>query len=270
MMINVREKYNEVIEGIKLDVCRMDSKPFYTCYLIGDDPASQRYVKLKHTTSEEANVDCAVKVMTPEEFSEEMIRIDKAGVKVRAMLQLPAPEGCVRHFNQLVEWGTIIDVDHLGDDVLTDMWNGNFSRQPGTPRGIVAILQSELHSLSGKKIAVVGSRSKTTGRFLIPMLQNLNATVSLYHSRSVIKDGEFKDYDAVVSCVGRPRMISSRHLGGVPKVLVDVGVSFIDGKVVGDFDEDTRTDNWCTPYVNGVGLLTRAMLVRNVVDSYMD
>ncbi|MGL5714630.1 MAG: hypothetical protein ACRCX2_16540 [Paraclostridium sp.] len=262
--------YNKVISEIKADVDTLPFTPSYTCYLIGNDPASERYVGLKHKTSDEAGVECIIKRMTPDEFAEEMIRTDRAGKKVRAMLQLPAPEGCVRHFNQLVKWKTIIDVDHLGDDVHLDMWQGNFDRVPGTPRGVVAVLCEELGSLSGKNIAVIGSRSKTTGRFLVPMLQHLNATVGMFHSRSVINENELKYYDAVVSCVGIPNMIGHTELGfWKSKVLVDVGVSFVDGRVVGDFNSEVRSHHRYTPYVNGMGLLTRAFLVRNVVDSFL-
>jgi methylenetetrahydrofolate dehydrogenase (NADP+)/methenyltetrahydrofolate cyclohydrolase len=186
------------------------------------------------------------------------------------MLQLPADKECVELFNEMVVEGAIIDVDHLGDDVLLDMWSGNFNRMPGTPRGIIAVLFNELGSLSGKKISIIGSRSKTTGRFLIPMLQHFNATVSMYHSRSIINHGEFRDCDAVISCVGSPRMIQASHLSNKrSQVLIDVGVGFIDGKVVGDFSEDVRGSHRYTPYVGGVGMLTRAMLIRNVLDSFL-
>lgn len=267
---------NKVKEEIRADVDTLAFTPEYTCYIVSDengefDKASERYVSLKHKTSEECNVKCVVKKMTPKDFCKEMLRITlEEEEPVRAMLQLPAPKACVECFENAVAEGHIIDVDHLGDDVLTDMWNGKFDRIPGTPRGVVALLCEELGSLSGKKIAVVGSRSKTTGRFLIPMLQHLNATVLMYHSRSEIKLGEFADCDAIVSCVGKAHMINNSHiLGDKNIVCIDVGVSFKDGKVVGDFAPDIRHTKRYTPYVNGMGLLTRVFLVRNVVDNYL-
>lgn len=268
---------NRIKEEIRADVDTLAFTPEYTCYIVSDengefDKASERYVSLKHQTSEECNVRCVVKKMTPQEFCQETMRIIlQEEEPVRAMLQLPAPQACIECFEHAVAEGYIIDVDHLGDDVLTDMWTGKFDRIPGTPRGVIAVLCEELGSLSGKKIAVVGSRSKTTGRFLIPMLQHLNATVLMYHSRSEIKEKEFFDVDAIVSCVGRAGMISMDEIGisGKEIVCIDVGVSFKDGKVVGDFDKGVHRWHRYTPYVNGMGLLTRVMLVRNVVDSYL-
>lgn len=266
--------YNEIVKEIRQEVDDLPFTPSYVCYLIGDNKASEKYVSLKHKTSEEANINCIIKRLTKEQFIKEMRNIMLAyemnGYKpLRAMLQLPADEECVALFNDRVIEGAIIDVDHLGDDVLIDMWLGNFDRVPGTPRGTIAVLFEELGSLSGKKIAVVGSRSKTTGRFLIPMLQHHNATVSLYHSRSILQTGEFDKYDAVVSVVGKPGFIKSHHLGPHQKVCIDVGVSFVDGKVKGDFDESIRENHRYTPYVNGCGALTRCMLVRNVLDTYI-
>lgn len=273
--INTRGFYNQVISEIKADVDSLPFTPSYTCYLIGNDPASERYVGLKHVTSEEAGVECIIKRVTLEEFYKEMDEISAEPKwfkdRPRVMLQLPAPEGAVAVFNSMVRMGYMIDVDHLGDDVHADMWNGNFDRVPGTPRGAVALLCEELGSLSGKKIAVIGSRSKTTGRFLIPMLQHLNATVLLYHSRSQINEKEFFDIDAIISCVGKAGMIGMDEIGisGKQTVCIDVGVSFVDGRVKGDFDERVRHWHRYTPYVNGMGLLTRAFLVRNVVDSFL-
>lgn len=274
--INTRGFYNQVISEIKADVDSLPFTPSYTCYLIGNDPASERYVGLKHVTSEEAGVECIIKRFdTVKEFVDEMREViwnyDRHYRPIRAMLQLPAPDECVKLFNDRIMEGAIIDVDHLGDDVHADMWNGNFDRVPGTPRGAVALLCEELGSLSGKKIAVIGSRSKTTGRFLIPMLQHLNATVLLYHSRSQINEKEFFDIDAIISCVGKAGMIGMDEIGisGKQTVCIDVGVSFVDGRVKGDFDERVRHWHRYTPYVNGMGLLTRAFLVRNVVDSFL-
>lgn len=277
--IDCKALYDTVIAEIRADVKTLPHTPSYICYIVSDEngefnKASEKYVSLKHKTSEEAGIDCKIRKLTPTQFVYEMREVMmgydmNAYQPVRAILQLPAPEECVKLFNERVIEGAIIDVDHLGEEVLIDMWCGNFDRQPGTPRGVVALLGEELGSLSGKKIAIVGSRSKTTGQFLIPMLQAQNATVSLYHSRSILQAGEFDRYDAVVSCVGKAGMIKLHHLGTYQKVLIDVGVKIVDGKAKGDFIEDVRLHHRYTPYVGGVGLITRAFLIRNVVDSYL-
>lgn len=275
IQIDVKGFTDLIMDEIKKDVALLPFLPSYTCYIVADengnfDPASEKYVGLKHKTSTLSGIDCVVKKLTYDEFKTEMIRLSLSDEPARAMLQLPTRKDAVEMFNSFVKKGHIIDVDHLGDDVLHDMWDGEFDRMPATPRGVCALLDHIHGSLSGKKIALVGSRSKTTGRFLIPMLQHLNATVSLYHSRSHIRTAEFLDYDIIISCVGKAGFITESHLGGIGgKTLIDVGVSVVDGKVRGDFDDSCRMlDNSFTPYTSGVGLLTRIMLIRNVVDTY--
>ncbi|MGL5050084.1 MAG: hypothetical protein ACRC6E_05550 [Fusobacteriaceae bacterium] len=270
MQIPVKHFNSKVVEDLMMRALKFEKAPKYICYIIGDDEASHRYVSLKHQTSKQIGVDCTIKHMSKVEFALEMLSLCNKTeyTPIRAMLQLPTDKASKEFFDTLVSEGYIIDVDHLGGDVLTDMWSGNFDRVPGTPKGVLALLNEELSSLEGKKVAVVGSRSKTVGSFLVPLLQNENATVSLYHSRSAIADKEFENYDVVISCVGSPRMIKQKHLGSGKKVLIDIGVSMIEGKAVGDFDEDVRDKNRFTPYVGAVGLLTRTFLVSNVIESY--
>ncbi|MEG0151645.1 MAG: hypothetical protein RR744_00500 [Cellulosilyticaceae bacterium] len=273
--IDVKGFSDLVMEEIKKDVAMLPFMPSYTCYIVADengnfDPASEKYVGLKHKTSTLAGIDCIVKKVTYDEFRHEMVQVTMREEPLRAMLQLPACENAIKMFYGRVKAGLIIDVDHLGDDVLHDMWDGKFDRIPGTPRGIMALLFNELGSLEGKRCAVVGSRSKTTGQYLIPLLQRANATVSMYHSRSEICYKEFEGFDVIISCVGKPGFINNKLLDPHKvQVLVDVGVGFADGKVKGDFHEEVRPNHLYTPYVNGVGLLTRTMLCANVVDSYI-
>lgn len=158
------------------------------------------------------------------------------------------------------------------------------SIMPATPKGILLLIlhliESRKYNIKrykknfyGLKIAIVGCNSKTTGVHLSNILPKMKATVSMYHSASIIEKDEFKDYDIVISCVGKPGLIKKEHLGesAFGRILIDVGVSVIDGKVKGDFAEDTRESilNHYTPYVNGVGLLTRTALMSNLVQSYL-
>lgn len=269
--IDCKKIYDDVVEKIK--AMSSEKKMSYVCYLVADengvfDSASERYVSLKHKTSEECGVECEIKRMTQEQFIKEMIVGSWEG-KRRAMLQLPAPETCIKLFEANVYNGRIFDVDNLDNEVMFDMVEGNFDRAPATAEGAIAILEKEFYSLEGKKIAVVGSRSKTVGRFLPLMLQAKNATVSMYHSRSLIYDNEFEQYDAIISCVGKESLIKNKHLGKRGgKVLIDIGVSFVDGKVRGDFDIDVREKNRYTAWTGAMGTLTRAFLVDNVANTY--
>ncbi|MGL5713836.1 MAG: hypothetical protein ACRCX2_12510 [Paraclostridium sp.] len=274
--IDVKGFSDLVMEEIKKDVAMLPFTPSYTCYIVADengnfDPASEKYVGLKHKTSILAGIDCIVKKVTYDEFRHEMVQVAMREEPLRAMLQLPACENAIKMFYGRVNAGLIIDVDHLGDDVFHDMWDGKFDRIPATPRGVLALVDYLLGgNVSGKKIAVVGSRSKTTGKFLIPALQHLNATVTMFHSRSEIRENTFAFYDVIISCIGKAGFINNKMLdNNKSQILIDIGVSVVDCKVKGDFNEDCRYENQYTPYVNGVGLLTRVFLILNVVESYI-
>ncbi|MGL5962149.1 MAG: hypothetical protein ACRCZ0_09405 [Cetobacterium sp.] len=271
MEINTKEFYRNEIEGLKKRVDMMAEKPSYTCYIVSDaqgcfNSASERYVSLKHKTSEEVGINCIIKKLTPKDFAMDMIELASSGERIVAMLQLPSMPCCVETFQNMIDAGHIIDADHLEPEIITNMWSGDFSRVPGTPKGVIKLLKSKI-DLTAKKVAVIGSRSKTTGQYLIPLLQKENATVSLYHSKSKINHGEFQDYDIIISCVGIPGMIGIEHLGnGIGKICVDVGVSIVDGKARGDFSDSIRDKHYYTPWVNGMGAITRCMLASNVVE----
>lgn len=271
MLYNVKEFNERVIkDGLSLREM-IEGDVEYICYLIADengivDPASKKYCDLKEETAKRFNIKCKTIVMYKDEFINAMKEI--SGEKIRAILQLPCPKECIDVFYKNVKKGVIIDVDNLGNDVYHDMWDGNFDRIPATPRGVVSLLLDICPTLEGKTVAIVGSRSRTVGKFLVPLLQSHNCTVTLYHSKSNISFGEFSDKSIIISCVGKPRGITCHHINGENRILIDVGVSIVDGRAIGDFDESCREGNIVTPYVNGIGLLTRAFLCMNCIDSY--
>ena len=154
---------------------------------------------------------------------------------------------------------------------------------PATPKGILVLtsyyfqhtekkfVRNNHCNFTGLKLAIVGCNSKTVGKYLVNVLPKMKATVSLYHSGSKLLPGEFKDYDVIISSVGKPGFITTEHIGTEsPKLLIDVGITVVDGKVKGDFNLDTRTDNVdYTPYTKGVGLLTRLALFSNIIRTYI-
>lgn len=272
--IDTKGLYSEVIKEVKQDIREYNLNPEYTCYIIKNkdgsvDPASEIYTSLKRKSSEEAGVICNIVKLTEDEFLSNIYDIYMKDEPIRAILQLPCSEICVKAYGHMVEDGYIIDVDYLTDVDYINICLGSFDNISATPRGIIALLSEELDTISGKKVAIVGARSKTTGKYLVQLLTHLGATVVSYTSRSIIKYREFDDCDAVVSCVGKPDLIDPSHLGANKPVLIDVGVSRVDGKVKGDFHLSCRGIARYTPYVGGIGLITRSFLLRNVVDSYI-
>lgn len=269
--IECKVLYDFMVECIKDDINFYFKNPMTLyCVLEGGlkdskDFASKKYTELKMKTAKE----CGAKfeVVSINKFRE----IATCLYDMIGIAQLPMSNESLNAVNGFSY--TFTDIDYLldRDDIpfLTldnDATYYNF-RLPATVRAVLEILKHTLGDLSGKKIAIVGCRSKTVGAYLPYKLIEQNATISCYHSKSKIKDGEFEDCDAVISCVGKAGLIKQKHFGNNEHcVCIDVGVSRgEDGKVKGDFDLDIRDKQYYTPYINGVGLLTRIYLSYNYV-----
>lgn len=251
--INCLEIYNEVKDNIIRTIHKYKLKPEFYIVRGDEDYGSNIYMNLKVKTAEE----CGIKA--------EIVDDIRNGLGI---LQLPAQRDKIEEFNK-----KMIDVDYLDDTTVLKLASGlDLGRRlPATVKGVLEILKRELGDLSGKKIAVVGCRSKTVGRYLQYLLLQKNATVLLYHSKSKLKDREFEDCDCVISCVGVGGLISQKHFGNKTQcVCIDIGVSRgDDGKVCGDFNKDIREYQRYTPYVNGMGLLTRIFLMESVIERSM-
>lgn len=286
--INCKAIYDRMIENIKADVEQLGVSPMFYILKGDENYGSNIYMNLKVKTAEECGIKACIKEILTSEArikyikdrynsddywrlnSEDRIKLFKDGYVDYgvAILQLPANEKLISKFED-----NFADVDYLNDFTLHSIIENEYNEYevPATARGAMTVLEEELGDLSGKKIAVVGCRSETVGKYLSHMILNKNATVSLYHSKSIIKDGEFESFDAVVSCVGKAGLISQKHFGNKKGcICIDIGVSRgDDGKVKGDFDMDIREHQRFTPYVNGMGLLTRIFLMASVIGKYM-
>ena len=231
---------------------------------VGDDPASQVYVKGKIRDCEYCGIpvehlklsgDCSA-VDLALTIHEQNKRTEVVGI----ILQLPLPE----HLRGINFCGIIDpekDVDGLGSDRY---------HKPCTPKGIVHLLKKELGDLTGKTVLIIG-RSALVGKPLAKMLLDEDCTVTLAHSKT--DPGMLEMYmntaDIVVSAVGRAkafRLLDCWHSA----VVVDVGINRDEnGRLCGDFHGfvDGWRCNKVTPVPGGVGLLTRAMLMKNVSEA---
>ncbi|MGL5715352.1 MAG: hypothetical protein ACRCX2_20205 [Paraclostridium sp.] len=160
------------------------------------------------------------------------------------------------------------------------------SKLPATPKGILILMlymsqyderclfrRSSTRNFCGLRVALVGCNSKTTGKYLKEILPDLKSTVTLYHSLSDIDLDEFKKFNIIISCVGKAGFINRKHLGKTDwdRLCIDTGVSLTPtNKLSGDFNEDIRGLNgiYFTPYIGGVGLLTRSTLLCNIIKMY--
>ena len=238
--------------------------------LVGDDPASKWYVGAKHK-------DCA-------EIGIESIRIDLPADATQAEVeaavdQLNADPACTLYIVQLplpagLDENAVIgridpakDADGLHPTNLGWLVLGKAAPLPCTPRGIIELLRRHNVEIAGQHVVV--GRGITVGRPMGLLLtrRSENATVTLCHTGTKDLAAEVKRADIVIAAAGVPGIITA-DMVKPGAALLDVGVSRdADGKIVGDLAPDVvEVAGWVTPNPGGVGPMTRAMLLSNVVD----
>lgn len=238
--------------------------------LVGDDPASQRYVGMKHRDCEQVGI-ASIRVDLPtdtsaEELAGELARLNADDACTGYLVQLPLP----RHLDEFAALEAVHpdkDVDGLHPVNLGKLVLNEPAALPCTPRGIVELLRRHEIPLAGAEVCVIG-RGTTVGRplGLILTRRSENATVTLCHTGTRDVAEHTRRADIVVAAAGVPHMITA-DMVKPGAVLVDVGVSRVDDKTVGDLAPDVwDVAGWVTPNPGGVGPMTRAMLLTNVVD----
>lgn len=242
--------------------------------LVGDDPGSHSYVSGKHRDCAEVGID-SIRIDLPASASQRDILsaisdLNAASDVTGYIVQLPLPIGI--DSNAILEQ---IDPEKDADGLhpinlgrLVLNVSGELSSPlPCTPAGIVELLSRYEISLSGKKVAVLG-RGITVGRPLGLLLtrKGIDATVTLLHSASRDIEAELAMADVVVSAIGVTHFIKPQWIKPGAAVL-DVGISrSAGGELLGDVDPEVATvAGWLAPNPGGVGPMTRAMLVQNVV-----
>ena len=244
--------------------------PGLATVLVGEDPASQNYVKMKHRDCEEVGI-ASIRVELPADAS--------AGQVLDAILGLNADDACTGYIVQLPipkhldeNWAlSLIDPDKDADGLhpinLGRLVLNEPATLPCTPRGIIELVRRHGIEWRGAEVVVVG-RGITVGRplGLILTRRSENATVTLCHTGTRDLAEHTRRADIVVGAAGVPGLITADMIKA-GAVLLDVGVSRVDGKTVGDFAPDVwEKAAWISPNPGGVGPMTRAMLLSNVVD----
>ena len=238
--------------------------------LVGDDPASAIYVSGKHRDCAEVGIG-SIQVHLPAgataaEVAGQIARLNDDPACTGFIVQLPLPA----HLDAdallaAVDPGK--DVDGLTPANLGKLLAGAPAILPCTPRGIVELLSRYGIALRGAEVCVVG-RGLTAGRPLAALLsaRGLDATVTQCHSATLDLAGHTRRADIVVMAAGQPHLLTADMIRP-GAVVVDVGVTRVDGKPVGDVaPEVAEVAGFIAPNPGGVGPMTRAMLLANLVD----
>lgn len=238
--------------------------------LVGDDPGSRSYVAGKHRDCAQVGIT-SLEVQLPAstsaaELQAEIERLNADPACTGFIVQLPLPGSLDDNWALgLVDPGKDADGLHpanLGRLVLSEP-----GPLPCTPRGIVELLRRNGVELAGAEVCVIG-RGTTVGRPLGLLLtrKSENATVTLCHTGTVDVAAHARRADIIIAAAGRPGLVTT-DMVKPGAVCVDVGITRTDKGLVGDLDPSVHeVASWVAPVPGGVGPMTRAMLLSNVVD----
>jgi methylenetetrahydrofolate dehydrogenase (NADP+)/methenyltetrahydrofolate cyclohydrolase len=258
-----------VRERVRAEVAELARPPGLATILVGDDPASAVYVRMKREDSAEVGIE-SFHHEPGGDVSQEalagLIEALNADQRVHGiLLQLPLPD----HLDQDP---LIAMIDPAKDvDGLTPVNAGLLVQDrpeaiaPCTPAGVMALLREAGVELEGARAVVVG-RSILVGKPLATLLLAANATVTHCHSRTRDLAAVCREADVLVAAAGRPGLIGGEMVREGATV-IDVGTNRVDGELVGDVDFEAASERAgaITPVPGGVGPMTRAMLLVNTV-----
>ena len=272
MIIDGKELARKTREKLKIDCDRLKSDgiiPKLAVIMVGDDTASQIYVKNKSKACKEIGIEFEEYFLGAEIKQEELIKLiqklnmDKSINGI--LLQSPIPSNL--DINEAFK--TILpekDVDGFNPVNVGKLCLNQDTFVACTPYGIMKMFEEYRIEISGKNVTILG-RSNIGGKPLIQCCLNKNATVTVCHSRTKDLKEHTKNADIVISAIGKPKFITADMLkDGV--IVIDVGINRDEnGKIVGDvnFDDVSKKASYITPVPGGVGPMTIAMLMNNVI-----
>jgi len=271
LILSGREVAAKVLAEVRTDVASLRAKtgrqPTLAVILVGDDPASQLYVRNKKRAADEVGIN-ARDVLFPQgcsqaELLETIARINRDPTVHGILLQLPLPRG-LNEDQAVAAIAPEKDADGLHPMNLGNLLGGKPGAIPCTPAGCIAILDHYGIPIEGAEAVVIG-RSRLVGKPLAQLLLARNATVTMCHTRTRDLAAHCRRADILCVAAGRVGMVTGDMVReGV--VVLDVGVNRLPtGKVTGDvhFDSVAPKARAITPVPGGVGPMTIAMLMRN-------
>lgn len=247
-------------------------QPCLATVLVGDDPASATYVGSKQKDAKEVGIltrDHRLAATFKQSELVELVQLLNNDPAVHGILvQLPLPSH-IDEIEIINVLSPLKDVDGLTPYNAGMLQNGTALLKPCTPSGVIELLDYYKIDVSGMD-AVIVNRSNLVGKPLAFLLLERNATVTVCHSKTKDLDKKLRNADLVVTAVGnRQRFTLTADMIKEGAVIIDVGTARVGGKLTGDADFDSvkQKASWITPVPGGVGLMTRAMLLKNTVSA---
>ena len=266
----VAKAFKEEIALRTQEMIKKGVTPHLAVVLVGENPASQVYVRNKENGCIKAGIRSTVIRMdenaAQQELEETVVRLNQDPSVHGILVQLPLP----KHLDEASVLRLIDpdkDVDGFHAMNSGRLMNGQKGFVPCTPLGVMKLLESYNIDPCGKHAVVIG-RSNIVGKPMAMLLLGSNATVTVCHSRTKNLAEITRQADILVAAVGRANFVTADMIKPGAAV-IDVGINRVDGKIVGDvaYDEAAEVAGYITPVPGGVGQMTIAMLLANTLDA---
>jgi methylenetetrahydrofolate dehydrogenase (NADP+)/methenyltetrahydrofolate cyclohydrolase len=269
---------NKIIDGnaqskilrnkLASDILKLKIKPKLAIILIGNNPASNIYVKIKTKRAQEVGIATELHLFDESITNDKLlnfIEILNQDKSVHGILiQMPLPKHIDKN-SVLVSIAPQKDVDGFSPISVGNLHNQNSTFIPCTPLGIIHLIKSVRADLTGMRAVVIG-RSNIVGRPVAELLLQNDCSVTVVHSKSFNIAKICSECDILVAAVGIPKLVTKEYIKP-GAIVIDVGINKIEDKIVGDVDIDDVIDivGYITPVPGGVGPMTVAYLLSNTI-----
>lgn len=258
-------------EKVKVEIEQLNKKgvkPGLAVVIVGENPASQSYVRSKTRTCEKLGIHSEQYTLSVEATEQELLELiddlNDSQTIHGILVQLPLP----KHMDENIvieAIDPIKDVDGFHPINIGKVSTGTGGLKPCTPYGVIRLLQHYNLDIEGKHAVILG-RSNIVGKPMAQLLLAEHATTTICHSRTADLTSMLKQADILVAAVGIPHFVKA-DMVKQGAVVIDVGINRIESGLVGDVDYDTVKDiaSYITPVPGGVGPMTIAMLMENTL-----
>ncbi len=268
MILDGKKVRDEILSDLRLKIATKNLNITLAILLVGDDEASKIYIKNKEKYCKSVGINVLKYVFNETATEEDVIEVindlndsDITGI----ILQSPVPEGIdFDKCSNLID--SKKDVDGFTKDNIYNLYLGKKTILPCTVKGIIKLLEYYKIPISGSNVVIVG-RGNIVGHPLSLALENMDATVTLAHSKTKNLASITKNADILISATGVKHLIT-KDMVKYGSTVIDVGVTRVDGKIYGDVDFENIKDiaKYITPNPGGVGPMTVAMIIDNLVE----
>ena len=257
-----------VEQEVREALAKLSYRPGLVAVRVGNDPASEVYVRNKAKKAKELGLEGTELVfdasMPEAELLAHVRKLNSDNNVDGILVQFPLPKQ-IDPKNVIDAIDPAKDVDGFHPINVGLLHLGRPALVPCTPAGVMRLIASTGVEMAGKRAAVIG-RSDIVDKPVAALLLRENATVTICHSRTRNLPGVVREAEIVVAAIGKPRFVTAEMIKR-DAIVIDVGINRLDGKLAGDvdFDRVREVASWITPVPGGVGPMTIAMLMKNTV-----